>query len=124
MGRRTRKKLLVLRTSAAHGRPVRTVARWAHTLVPAAVLVVMPLEGARTEVDEDAIVLDADEVASGPLSLAHAMARAVAGSSAGAGTLTAPPWTRQAGMVSAIYMGASRRATQGPPGQTTVEGEP
>jgi hypothetical protein len=44
------------------------------------VLVVTPFDDSRTEARKDSIVLDADEVASGPLALADAIARA-AGSS-------------------------------------------
>jgi hypothetical protein len=77
----TGKRVLVLRASEASGRRIRTIARWAHALVPAAVLVVTPFDDSRAETRKDSIVLDADEVASGPLSLADAIARA-AGASA------------------------------------------
>jgi hypothetical protein len=55
------------------------VARWARALVPAVTLVITPCEGQRPEgaEDEDAIVLDMDEVAGGPLSLANAIAKAL-----------------------------------------------
>ena len=71
---------MLLRASEASGRHIRTIARWARALVPAAVLVVTPFDDSRTEGTKDSIVLDVDEVASGPLALADAIARA-AGSS-------------------------------------------
>jgi len=71
---------LVLRVTEASGRHIHTIARWARALVPAAVLVVASFDDSRTEGTKDSIVLDVDDVASGPLTLADAIARA-AGSS-------------------------------------------
>ncbi len=83
---------MVLRTTTRNRRRARAIVRWARALVPAAVLVITPppstIEGSDDVVSDDvasddvisddAITVDADEVASGPLSLADAIARAVA----------------------------------------------
>ncbi len=77
------KRLLVLHASSPDPLRLRTVARWARALVPAAVLVITSVDTVTAEIFEDAIVLDVDEVASSPLALAEAIARA-----AGAGAAT------------------------------------
>jgi hypothetical protein len=58
------------------------VASWARALVPAAIVVVTPLDGEQIEFAdaESAITVDVDDVASGPLSLAHAIAKAAGAS--------------------------------------------
>jgi hypothetical protein len=73
------KKRLLLRTPTATRARAHAVARWARALVPAVTLVITPYEGQRLEGadDEDAIVLDMDDVAAGPLSLANAIAKAL-----------------------------------------------
>jgi hypothetical protein len=54
------------------------VASSARALVPAVTLVITPYEGARAEAgDDDAILLDVDDVASEPLALADALAKAL-----------------------------------------------
>lgn len=58
------------------GRMTGRVLAWCRQLLPAAVLLVSPLAPpADAPVDDDAIVLDADEIDS-PMALAHAIARA------------------------------------------------
>jgi hypothetical protein len=80
MNRLTRRLVVVVRASDATRRHARVLARWARALVPAAVLVVTPPDAPRLDSSEnDTITLDADRVASGPLSLADAIARALAG---------------------------------------------
>jgi len=70
--------MVVLRASVPNRR-VQVIARWARALMPAAVLVVTPTDLAQVEVsDQDAITLDAKDVASGPLALADAIAKAAA----------------------------------------------
>ena len=70
----------MLRAAEASGRHVRTIRRWARALVPAAVLVVTPFDDSRVEARKDSIVLDAEEVVSGPPALADAIARAAGAS--------------------------------------------
>lgn len=55
------------------------VARWARALIPAVTLILIPYEGSiPDEADgEDAIVLEVEDVAAGPLSLADAIAKAL-----------------------------------------------
>jgi hypothetical protein len=55
------------------------VARWARALVPAVTLIITPHEGSIQEEGGgvDAIVLEVDDVAAGPLSLADAIAKAI-----------------------------------------------
>jgi hypothetical protein len=62
---------------ASRGRAL-AVARWARALVPAVTLIIAPYEGTPPEEAEgdDAIILEVDEVGTGPLSLADAMAKA------------------------------------------------
>ena len=81
------RRVIVLVTRAANHRSVRPVAQWVRALVPAAVLVVARADVARSDTSEDgdAIVVDADALPSGPLSLADAIARAVAGAPAADG---------------------------------------
>lgn len=57
-------------------RQVATLVRWIRAMLPAALLVVAPLDGPVVDVPEDAITVDADAVRSGPLSLADAVMRA------------------------------------------------
>jgi len=59
------------------------MARWLRVLLPAAALVVSAPDAARSQMveDEDAVIVDADTLPSGPLSLASALAQA-AGASA------------------------------------------
>jgi hypothetical protein len=75
------KKRFLLRTPTATRARAHAVARWARALVPAATLDITPYEGQRPEEadDEDAIVLDMDDVAAGPLSLAIGDAHYLAG---------------------------------------------
>lgn len=71
-------QVVVVVTSSVSGGRARAVARWVRALLPAAALVVSapglsrgpPVECAR------ALVVDADALPSGPLSLADALARA------------------------------------------------
>lgn len=55
---------------------VRTLARWTRALVPAFVLVTSSGEAPPREPNEERIELEAERVASGPLSLADALVRA------------------------------------------------
>ena len=90
-----RRMVLVVRATDASRRRVRAVARWARALVPAAALVITPFDGFRADPSEDdAITIDADEVASGPLALADAIARAMAAKPAHAEQSLAPPGPR------------------------------
>ncbi len=73
---------MVVRTTTQNRRRARAIVRWARALVPAAVLVIAPPGVSAVQGSDDDITLDAEEVASGPLSLADAIARAVARSSA------------------------------------------
>jgi len=70
-------KFIVVVASSASERSVRTLVRWARALVPATVLVASSGEATATELPEDAIRIHAEEILSGPLSLADALARAV-----------------------------------------------
>jgi hypothetical protein len=70
-------KVVLLRSSSGPRRRTEVLASWTRALLPTAVLVITPLDIARVEVaDQDAISLDADDIASGPLSLADAIAKA------------------------------------------------
>ena len=90
-----RRLVVVVRASDATRRHARSLARWARALVPAAVLVVTSLDAPRADVSEDdTITLDADEVASGPLALADAIARALAADTAGDGLCSDRPGAR------------------------------
>jgi len=73
------KRRLLLRTSAATRAHALAVARWARALVPAVTLVIAPYEGQRPEGadEEDAVVLEVDDVGAGPLALADAIAKAL-----------------------------------------------
>lgn len=74
---------MVVVASAANGRRVRSVARWVRALVPTAALVISApgvADSQRIE-DEEAIVVDADALPSGPLSLAVVLAQARDGQS-------------------------------------------
>lgn len=55
-------------------RRLRALLSWLHALVPAAVLTLAP-PGAPVEDDDDTITIEADDVPSGPLSLADLLAR-------------------------------------------------
>ncbi len=57
--------------SGPNRRRVEAIVRWLRTLVPAAMLVVSPLDTVATEALADAITLDADALPSGPLSVAE-----------------------------------------------------
>ena len=82
MVRQARRRVILLLTGAVDRSRVRAVLRWARALVPAAVLVVSPVDGSpRDDVADDAITIDLDELPSGPLSLADALARAALGRS-------------------------------------------
>jgi hypothetical protein len=67
------------------GRRVREVVRWVRTLLPAAVLLVAPVgpsaAGANDDGTDDARVvsIDADDLPSGPLSLADAILKQAGG---------------------------------------------
>ena len=76
------KRVIGVVGSAQSRQRVRTLRWWIRTLVPAAVLVFSPVDGPARDV-EDAITLRADEIPSGPLSLADALARAAGGSNLG-----------------------------------------
>ncbi len=76
--RKQRSKVIVLVGSAPNRRRVGTLLCWIRALVPAAVLVSSPVEALTRDVLEDAITLNVDEIPSGPLSLADALARATA----------------------------------------------
>ncbi len=71
-----KRAVVVVVTARANHSRVRAMVRWVRTLVPAAVLVVAPVGESRSEPCEDAIVVNADEIRSGPLSLADALVRA------------------------------------------------
>lgn len=75
-------RVIVVVGSAQNRQRVRTLLWWIRTLVPAAVLVCSPADGVVRNV-KDAITLRADEIPSGPLSLADALARAAAASNRG-----------------------------------------
>lgn len=62
-------------TGSAPSRRLRTLAWWIRALVPAAVLVSSPGEALANDALDSAILLNADEVPSGPLALASALAR-------------------------------------------------
>jgi hypothetical protein len=80
--RRPSGKKIVLLTSSGPRRRAEVIASWARALLPTAVLVVNTIDVAQLEaVGQDAIALDAEEVASGPLSLADAIAKVATGSS-------------------------------------------
>ena len=77
---------------------VKTIMRWARALLPAAVLLSAPGELPAGIDEEDAVVIsvDADDVPSGPLSLADAIARRRAGSAdAGHGSRAQPAGGRR-----------------------------
>ncbi len=76
-------RVIVVVGSAQNRQRVRTLLWWIRTLVPAAVLVCSPVDGLARNM-EDAITLRADDIPSGPLSLADALARAAGGSNFGA----------------------------------------
>jgi hypothetical protein len=81
-----RHRVVLLLTGAVDRSRVSAVLRWARALVPAAVLVVSPVDGRpKNDVPEDAITIDLDELPSGPLSLADALARATLGYSRDSG---------------------------------------
>lgn len=72
-------KRLFLRTPLASRARALAVVRWARALVPTVTLIIAPYEGmlpGEAEGD-DVIVLEVDDVGTGPLSLADAMAKAV-----------------------------------------------
>jgi hypothetical protein len=73
------KRRLLLRTPIATRARAQAVARWTRALVPAVTLVITPYEGQRPEGadEEDAIVLEIDDVGAGPLALADAIAKAL-----------------------------------------------
>jgi hypothetical protein len=73
--------VVIVIASATNGPRVRAVARWVRALVPAAALVVSTPDLGQLErvEDEVAIIVNADELPSGPLSLAAALARATGG---------------------------------------------
>jgi hypothetical protein len=60
---------------AASPRRTAQVLRWLRWLLPAALLVVTPSPGPPSGEERDAIVLDAEDACSGPLSTADALAR-------------------------------------------------
>ncbi|ACG74680.1 conserved hypothetical protein [Anaeromyxobacter sp. K] len=72
---------MVIVRRGASPRRLAAVLRWVRALVPAAVLVVDPGAGplpsreSRWDGDDEVIVIDADDIASGPLSLAAALLR-------------------------------------------------
>jgi hypothetical protein len=70
-----RRKVVIVVASATNGPRVRAVARWVRALLPAAALVVAAPEANPRVEDEDTIVVAADELPSGPLSLADALTR-------------------------------------------------
>jgi len=72
---------LLLRTPMASRARARAVVRWARALVPAVTLIITPYEGSLPEEpnEDDAIVLEIEDVAAGPLSLADAIAKALKG---------------------------------------------
>lgn len=78
---RKRSRVVVVVTSATNGPGVRAVARWVRALLPAATLVVSAPDFDRSQRDEDqdAIIVDADGLPSGPLALAAVLTRAANG---------------------------------------------
>jgi hypothetical protein len=71
------KPVVVVVASAPNGSRVRSVVRWIRALVPTAALVVsMPGPTERLRLEDEAIVVDADALPSGPLSLAVVLAQA------------------------------------------------
>jgi len=75
------RRVVIVVASAANSPRVRTVARWFRALVPAVALVVAApgVEVQERADEENIIVVNADELPSGPLSLAAALARATGG---------------------------------------------
>jgi hypothetical protein len=67
--------VVVIVGSAPNGSRVRAVARWVRALVPAAALVVSSPGAAESQPWDEAIVVDADALPSGPLSLAVVLAQ-------------------------------------------------
>jgi hypothetical protein len=70
-------RLYVLVQSGRRPATVKTIIRWAQALLPAAVLLSAPCALPADAEEDGAVVIsvDADEVASGPLALADAIAR-------------------------------------------------
>jgi hypothetical protein len=79
MGVPPTKKRLLLRTPVASRARALAVLRWARALVPAVTLIITPVEGSLQEEGggDDAITIEVDDVAAGPLSLADAIAKAL-----------------------------------------------
>lgn len=68
--------VVVVRSSEVNPRRTRSLLRWAQQLVPAAVIVATTGDSSIGDAREDAIRIDAEDIPSGPLSLANALARA------------------------------------------------
>jgi hypothetical protein len=76
MSGRAGRLLVVVRPGG--GRRVREVVRWVRTLLPAAALLIAPVGPAAApsgDEDDRVIAIDADDLPSGPLSLADAILR-------------------------------------------------
>ncbi len=68
--------VVVASASGANHQRVRALVRWTRALLPAGVLVVSSGDASTHNASEEGIRLDAEEIPSGPLSLADALARA------------------------------------------------
>ncbi len=76
-----KRRLVIVVRSVTNGAHARTLRRWLRALVPATALVVVAagLEDREPVEEEDTVIVNADELPSGPLSLAAALARAMEG---------------------------------------------
>ncbi len=72
------KRIVVLRAGGANPAGVSVLARWIRAMLPTVLLIVAPAGASAPETPDDAISLDAQEIESGPLSVADALVRAAA----------------------------------------------
>ncbi len=72
------KRIVVLRAAGANPAGVRAMARWIRAMLPTVLLIIAPAGTTAPETPDDAIALDAQEIESGPLSVADALVRAAA----------------------------------------------
>lgn len=73
--------VVVLRTSPASGAHAKALARWVRAMLPAALLVIAPPGAPVSDLPDDVIALDAQDLDSGPLAVADALVRARRGQS-------------------------------------------
>jgi hypothetical protein len=76
MNERARTVVVVVRSETSPRRSA-SIVRWLRCLLPAALLVVTDAPLALASGDDDVITLDADAIASGPLSVASAIEKAL-----------------------------------------------